>query len=183
MTWRLLWATAAVAIAATLPADAAGCPCKYKAPGLKNVSSAQPIPNAHQRCLVPIDGYIGWLKKNVARANTGPINTVDMTLRMYSRLDWGVPPMDSARNMLQRADQNLPKYRQKLEDAQAEAEQDKKRTGVQTRDIRRLSDYSDNLQKSLIVTSEQQVKEAEASKAYAECVIANDLPPTETPVR
>lgn len=151
----------------------AQCPCKYRAKGLQYVSSAQPIPDAHVRCMTYVDKTIVLAKQMLRGCSARFEKEVCDAFRHvegYTQTDWGVPPVKISEEMFALANREIEKYRDSREKSERELQDE----------LRSKYPYPPliNAIRNSIAFDGWTIASNEFMRSYNQCVIENGLPPT-----
>jgi len=156
------------------------CPCKYKLSGLSHVTSASPIPPAHALCLASISELIEWIQKTEKTLDSGGLSKLmfQSTFRGLSTLDWGVPPIADAQEMLTHAEKRIAERKNGPDTVKKETAPDKQAGKSKKGFEAELEAELARLEEDARVNEEAAARTDDATAVYAKCVIANNLPPT-----
>jgi hypothetical protein len=161
ITRRFLFAAA---LAAIPTASLAECPCKYKAEGLPDLTSASPIPAEHAVCLRQIqqlkrkyDEFASQVTSDKAR------NAHEKNSKGIELIDWGVVPKAEAEKIIATAKKTDATYREKLR--------------VESSHLGDPGHKQDIVRNNMTLW-QSQIFAAARWTAYANCVVKNGLSPT-----
>lgn len=162
----------------------------HKAPGLNGIGSAKPIPAKHVACMRIVDGTLDEIVEELgaygplppnrdrykpegyARAQKIQVDTTAKMIAIHERLrgyDWGVPPRALAI-------ERLSKFKGEVKRLEEELSQEKANSASDPKAAR--SDVFAEINRRKENGIRFQLKGYRSLVRYAQCVVANDLPPT-----
>lgn len=100
------------------------------------------------------------------------------SFRLFSTVDWGVPPLADAQKMLARAEKRITERKNDPDAVKKDMVPDKQAGKSKKGFEAQIEAELARLDEEERVMEEAAAREDDATAVYAKCVIANNLPPT-----